>query len=385
MFSRRFFVLLGILLVLGFATGALAAESTGPVDRLSPEVTRAEALALLLSSDTASRDRVRALQSRMPPLGLFKDVDQTAWYAPYIEVAFEQGVIQGNPDRTFRPAQMLRVEEAMALVTRFRQRGQETPFILYIPGAQRGWFTGTLQAAVAQGVRLPDPLYLGLPITRNDFYAMLTSIGIQNPAQIAFVEPPAPPVPVAAPTRAVALQPIQRGVTTRPTTTATTNRPRTTATTPTAPAVPSPRTFSITLPSLGINNLTITHPQDPFSSNGLLAPLKYGVGHLFSYPGTNGKILIYGHSSSYPWDVSAYTKIFRQINKLNPGDKVYVSYEGTTHVYEVSYKEAVPAKDMSAYRNGGSEELILYTCWPPDSIAQRYLVHAKPVEKIAAR
>ncbi len=145
------------------------------------------------------------------------------------------------------------------------------------------------------------------------------------------------------------------------------------------------RTFSISLPSLGINSLVVTHPSDPFSSKGLLAPLKNGVGHLFSYPGSNGKILVYGHSSSYPWDVSAYTKIFRQINKLNVGDKVYITFEGNKYTYQVTSKQAVPAKDMSAYKNGGTEELILYTCWPPDSISQRYLVHAKPIEKIALR
>jgi len=139
------------------------------------------------------------------------------------------------------------------------------------------------------------------------------------------------------------------------------------------------------MPTLGINSLNVLHPSDPFTSAGLLAPLKYGVGHLFSYPGTNGKILIYGHSSSYPWDVSSFTKIFRQINKLAVGDKVYVDYDGKKITYEVSFKETVPAKDLSAYKNGGSEELILYTCWPPDSISQRYLVHARPVQAVAAR
>lgn len=116
-----------------------------------------------------------------------------------------------------------------------------------------------------------------------------------------------------------------------------------------------------------------------------MAPLQHGVGHLFSYPGGGGTILIYGHSSSYAWDVSKYTKIFRQINKLAIGDKVTVNYKGKAYTYQVSHKQSVPANDLSAYKGGRGEELILYTCWPPDSIKERYLVHAVPVSEVAAR
>mgnify|MGYP003527847521 FL=1 len=132
------------------------------------------------------------------------------------------------------------------------------------------------------------------------------------------------------------------------------------------------------MPSLGIKDLTITHPSDPTTSKGLLSVLQNGVGHLFSYPGKGGKILVYGHSSSYPWDVSSYTKIFRQINKLQAGDKISVTYNGTVYNYEVTHKREVAVNDMSAY-SGSGEELILYTCWPPDTIDKRYLVHAKPI------
>jgi LPXTG-site transpeptidase (sortase) family protein len=147
----------------------------------------------------------------------------------------------------------------------------------------------------------------------------------------------------------------------------------------------SKKFFSVTIPAAGIKDLTITHPTNATTSQGLLAPLQAGVGHLFSYPGKGGKILVYGHSSSYPWDVSGFTKIFRQINKLNVGDKIYVTYNGKLHVYQVTHESVVPASDTTAYRGGGSEELILYTCWPPDDIKQRYLVHAKPVETIALK
>ncbi len=149
-------------------------------------------------------------------------------------------------------------------------------------------------------------------------------------------------------------------------------------------AMLSGKPFAISIPSLGISDLTITHPGDPTTQKGLLAVLGSGVGHLFSYPGGDGKIMIYGHSSGYAWDVSKFTKIFRKINELNAGDRVYVTYKGKLHVYQVTYKQAVPSNDLK-YFSGDGEELILYTCWPPDSIKERFLVHATPVSDVAVK
>lgn len=343
-----------------------------PVDRTTPKITRAEAVALLVSAQPHLRPRVAWLSKHMLPLSLFQDVPKDHWASPYLEVAFEEGLIRGNRARRFRPSDPLRTEEAVLLVTRVKN-GTGGGTVLYLPGTEDRWFSAPLQAALSEGIPLRLPVRIGQPIERRDFYAMLPVLGIAAPETVAFVEPPPPPAPQQGATqpRRIALQPL--------------NSPRRPGQAGADSVVQRGSDFRISLPTLGINDLRVIHPLDPFTHNGLLAPLKDGVGHLFSYPGTSGKILIYGHSSGYPWDVSQYTKIFRQINRLNPGDRVFVAYNGTTHVYEVTFKETVPAKDMNAYRNGGDEELILYTCWPPDSIKERYLVHARPVEKIAAR
>jgi LPXTG-site transpeptidase (sortase) family protein len=134
----------------------------------------------------------------------------------------------------------------------------------------------------------------------------------------------------------------------------------------------------MSIPALGIDNLFVTHPADPSTSKGLLSVLHNGVGHLFGYPGGGTKILVYGHSSGYPWDVSRFTKIFRTVNQLKAGDRVTVHYQGKDLVYEVTYQEQIKPTDTRPF-SGEGEELILYTCWPPDSIATRLIVHAKPV------
>lgn len=96
--------------------------------------------------------------------------------------------------------------------------------------------------------------------------------------------------------------------------------------------------------------------------------------------------MVYGHSSGYPWDISEYTKIFRKINELQIGDRAYVTYNGKIYVYEVTQHATVAVDDSTSFQpDKDGEELILYTCWPPDTVDQRYLVFLKPVESVAAR
>ena len=96
--------------------------------------------------------------------------------------------------------------------------------------------------------------------------------------------------------------------------------------------------------------------------------------------------MIYGHSSGYPWDLSKFTKIFRGINEMKVGDRVYVTFSGKLYVYQVSEKKTIPAKDKTTFEpDEHGEQLVLYTCWPPDSITNRYLVYATPVDAVALK
>ena len=365
-------------LVLSGNVGGVYAQENSPV------ITRAGAVAVFVESNPDMRARAAWYDTHMPQLPLFYDVDRAEWYAPYLEAAFEYGLITGAFSEPFRPGGLLKTEEAITLANRMK-RITNPGIALPAPKRYGSWYSEQISIAAVLGVTLPAKIRIGGPVARSEFHAMVQSLGITNPQAIALSVRPQPhavppgiavapvPRPVTAGRPAAQSRPVQQ------------TRPQQVAVTRNEDTPTSAKYFAISMPSLGIHDLAITHPKDPFTSQGLLAPLKYGVGHLFSYPGKGGKILVYGHSSSYPWDISSYTKIFRQINKLGVGDKVYVNYGGSTHAYEVTYTHTVPAKDMSAYRGGSSEELILYTCWPPDSISQRYLVHAKRVEEIAKK
>lgn len=416
--KKRLFLLLGSILLLGVTTQVVAQTAT-----LNTPLTRAGAIALLIEADPVLKTHLAYFTQHMPPMPLFEDVDNQQWYAPYIETAFDAGIVVGNTEARFRPGQYITEEESIALVNRmyaFKHPGT-TPVAVK---EGEDWFTSTITQAVQNGIQMPSSIRLGSPVSRTAYFTMLQSMGISNPEQIAISHtssytPIVVQQPLVAAQAPKATRPAQQtnrpvvATTYRPPVTTTYRPPVTPApvrpvvaptpvpTTPVRPVVVQPRPtvvppapkptvpvsqgFSISLPTLGINNLSIIHPSNPTTKDGLLAPLKNGVGHLFSYPGGGGTILVYGHSSSYAWDVSKYTKIFRGINKLSVGDTVKVNYKGKEHLYKVTFKQSVPANDLSAYKGGRGEELILYTCWPPDSIKERYLVHAVPVSEVAVK
>ena len=361
---------------------------------------RAEALKIILEAEGSFDGRIASYKKQMPPLGLFFDTAQTDWYAPYIEAAFEKNVITGYQDGSFRPDQYLRVEEAVTMLMRtFGEQGTKKKAELssYIENQPNEWYTASINAAITRNtVMNKGRLRLGTAITRGQFIDMVYRLHTVRDSN-AFVY--SGPEPQIYPVTQRVTNDIQRDTDNGPT-----GVVQTDGVTPQVQAQPqqqpqnvtiapkinhpfaSEKYFSISMPSLGITDLTISHPADALTKDGVLAPLDLGVGHLFSYPGGGGKIMVYGHSSGYPWDVSEYTKIFRRVNELQEGDKIYITYAGKLHIYQVTHEQTILAKDTAPFNDDGSgEELILYTCWPLDSVSQRYLVHAVPIETIAQK
>jgi len=331
---------------------------------------RAEALKVILGLDRATKDRVDWYRQHLPAMPLFWDMDQSQWYAPYVEAAFEKSLLTGFPDGSLRPGQMLRVEEAVVLLMRTIGEGtgigSDAILSPYIENQSQQWYTAALNGAIRRNLIMHQGrLRLGTAITRGQFFDMVYRLSVVRDTGVASFSGAEPVLAQAVPPAPV---------------TYVVPAARQTQTTPSSLPYASEKYFAISIPTIGISDLTITHPQDPFSKEGILEPLKFGVGHLFGYPGAGGKIMVYGHSSGYPWDLSQYTKIFRQINRLNVGDRVYITYSGSLYTYEVTQKQTVDASDTTPFNDhGNGEELILYTCWPPDSVSQRYLVHTLPV------
>lgn len=146
---------------------------------------------------------------------------------------------------------------------------------------------------------------------------------------------------------------------------------------------PSPSIYPITVPQnmqieLSIPKIGITAPVLQVNSNSdavILNSLKDGV---VLYPGSvtpgqPGTAVIVGHSSSTPpW--TKYSDIFALLSKLQANDIVYVTVDGTQHAYRVRTIEKGSSQQI--IDSGLTGDLVLTTCWPVGTAADRIAVSA---------
>ncbi len=81
--------------------------------RPSRNITRAEFLKLMISMLRAVPDK-DACRSRSP----FSDVPASAWFAPYVCVSKDVGIVKGNPDGTFQPGEKINLAEASTMLAK---------------------------------------------------------------------------------------------------------------------------------------------------------------------------------------------------------------------------------------------------------------------------
>ncbi|MEQ1849710.1 MAG: sortase [Candidatus Peribacteraceae bacterium] len=340
-----------------YETAVSALQSAGVVDvsanvRVNDLVNRAEALKVIMKANPQYSGELAALRQTVSTIPLFPDMNQSAWYAPFIELGYNLGIVKGYPDGRVRPESNVNVAEAIVMVTRaFNEKTAQVSFSTSadLANEQSQWYTGPVSTVLARNaIRQGSRLQLNAAMTRGQLFDMVYRMRTVHTTGVsAFVSND--PIPSGGSSGGGGI-----------------------------PA--SSKQFSITIPTLGINDMTVTHPEDPFTSDGVLEPLAYGLGHLLGFPGEGAKVMVYGHSSNVPWDLSEYSKIFRTINKMNIGELIYVSHQGKVHTYQVTEKRTVAVNDATPYQtNDRGEELILYTCWPPDTIDERYLVFASPL------
>ncbi|MBA4336394.1 hypothetical protein C0416_01285 [bacterium] len=79
-------------------------------------VNRAEILKMALNSFANDSSRYAFEETRAEDyVNPFKDVDDTAWYFPYVQTAVDSGFVKGYPDGTFKPAQVVNRAEALKI------------------------------------------------------------------------------------------------------------------------------------------------------------------------------------------------------------------------------------------------------------------------------
>ncbi len=139
--------------------------------------------------------------------------------------------------------------------------------------------------------------------------------------------------------------------------------------------------FSIVIPAIAAN-AKILPDVNAADQNEYLAALKKGVAHAkgSSFPGENGHIFLFAHSTDYFWNVSNYNAVFYLLYKLKNEDEVNIFYKGKRFAYKVTGSKIVdPSQVEYLTRTSAQEEVTLQTCWPPGTTLKRLLVFAKRV------
>ena len=94
-------------------------------------------------------------------------------------------------------------------------------------------------------------------------------------------------------------------------------------------------------------------------------------------PGESGQMVITGHRFQF---TPPAKNTFYNLDKLKTGDTFIITYDGFAYKYQVSKTEEVKPEDYN-YEGAGSatDEVVLYTCTPLWTAANRLIVHSSQV------
>lgn len=143
--------------------------------------------------------------------------------------------------------------------------------------------------------------------------------------------------------------------------------------------------FGIVIPKINLN-AEIFPEIDPNNPDKFLPVLREGVAHAkgSSYPGKEGNVFLFGHSTDTFYNISRYNAVFFLINKLEEGDEINIFYEDKRYVYKTIERQVVDPDEIGPYLEKFSVKdqriLTLQTCYPPGTTLQRLLVTAKAVD-----
>ncbi len=137
----------------------------------------------------------------------------------------------------------------------------------------------------------------------------------------------------------------------------------------------------IIIPSLGID-APIIWPENT-NEDSLQGALENGVAFWpeSALPENGGTTIILGHSSAYPWYKGDYGSIFGLLNKLNPGDEIWIFSPKKKYIYQVLEKEIRLPKDLNIEKQDSQPILYLLSCWPINTNWKRIAIKALGIDR----
>lgn len=156
---------------------------------------------------------------------------------------------------------------------------------------------------------------------------------------------------------------------------------------PTTTPLPPPTT-RLSIPVIGLNvTVEETAPKLQTLSSGenvyIWDPPAYAVGHYNSSgnPGEGRNIVFDGHNNTLG-------EVFRDLNKLTPGDQIILLTDAGEFYYQVQEKTIIPyvgveeqaiAQIWALTAPQSSERVTLISCWPYSTFTNRIVVVALPI------
>ena len=144
----------------------------------------------------------------------------------------------------------------------------------------------------------------------------------------------------------------------------------------------------LTIPSI---NVVVPIELDQGSAEWQIQiALRSGVVHYdnSANPGQPGNVAIFGHSSGQPWAPGKYKFVFTLLDKVKPGDLIYIDYQGTRYTYKMSGSQVVDPTDVAVLQASGKpdqHQLALITCTPVGTSKSRLVVHAQQISPVPAK
>lgn len=119
--------------------------------------------------------------------------------------------------------------------------------------------------------------------------------------------------------------------------------------------------------------------------NEVMSAMNHGVAQ-FMIPGANampgkaGNLVLSGHSAGDIYSSNPYKFIFSGLERLEPGDLIYVNYESVRYTYTMSSTKVVEPSDVQALMLGREKPMLtLITCTPLGTSRYRLLVFADQI------
>ena len=147
--------------------------------------------------------------------------------------------------------------------------------------------------------------------------------------------------------------------------------------------IPFDPSFSIVIPKIGASSQVFPN-IDPSNKDEFLPILQQGVAHAKGtvFPGMNGNIYLFAHSTDNFWDVGRYNAVFYLLKDLTAGDDIVLFFNGKRFNYKVSQVGIIDSDQTyflaQSQDKNAKQRLILQTCWPPGTTWKRLVVFADP-------